>query len=376
LLTISIVNGVAQAAESEPSVTLRFAAGAPVWKSLLAAVPPPHYTAFGPLMMSGRLTFSGDSLRFAQYASAIARMIELLRPEGEPHKAPSESPPAPGTFDSPVGRYIHLDIDGNDYRIYFEEAGKGIPVLLQHTAGCHGSQWRHLFECRAITDRFRLIAYDLPFHGKSLPPVGVRWWSEPYQLTAAFARAVPVALSSALGLDRPVFMGCSIGGVLALDLACHHPDIFRAVISLEGALKIEHDIRAHAALWHPQVSNEYKARAMEALMAPGSPEALRKETSMVYAAGWPPLFLGDLQYYMVEYDTRSEASKVDTRQVAVHILSGAYDFSSTPEMGSQAHTAIAGSTHTTMPDLGHFPMSENPARFLDYLLPVLDSISG
>lgn len=376
LLAISIVDGVARAAETEPGVTLRFSADDAVWQSLLAEFPPPHYTGFGPLLMSGRLTLSGDSLRYAQYASAIARMIELLRPGSGRNQAPAELRPTPGTFDSPVGRYVHLDIDGNDYRIYFEEAGRGIPLLLQHTAGCHGSQWRHLFECRAITDRFRLIAYDLPFHGKSLPPVGVRWWSEPYKLSPAFARAVPVALSSALGLDRPVFMGCSIGGVLALDLACHHPDLFRAVISLEGALKIDHDIRAHAALWHPQVSNEYKARAMEALMAPSSPEALRKETSMVYAAGWPPLFLGDLQYYMVDYDVRSEASKIDTRQVAVHILSGAYDFSSTPEMGRQAHAAISGSTHTVMPDMGHFPMSENPARFLDYLLPVLDSIHG
>ena len=76
--------------------------------------------------------------------------------------------------------------------MYFEEAGQGIPVLLQHTAGSHGVQWRHLFEMPAITDHFRLIAYDLPFHGKSVPPVGRAWWTEPYRLTGAFARSVPV----------------------------------------------------------------------------------------------------------------------------------------------------------------------------------------
>ena len=99
---------------------------------------------------------------------------------------------------------MHLDIEGQDYRVYFEEAGTGIPLLLQHTAGCHGAQWRHLFERREITDRFRLIAYDLQFHGKSLPPAGRAWWAEEYKLTTEFLMSVPVQLAKALDLDRPV----------------------------------------------------------------------------------------------------------------------------------------------------------------------------
>src|SRR6185437_16929249 len=133
-------------------------------------------------------------------------------------------------FDSPVGRYVHLELEGRGYRVYFEEAGEGIPLLLQHTAGAHGSQWRHLFEVPEITSRFRLIAYDLPFHGKSLPPLGLHWWAEEYRLSTQFAMSVPVALARELELDQPVFMGCSIGGLLALDLARYHGDVFRAVI--------------------------------------------------------------------------------------------------------------------------------------------------
>jgi len=302
------------------------------------------------------------------------RALELLRPADPGAMVAPKSAGRPGAFDSPVGRYIHLDLDGQDHRVYFEEAGSGVPMLLQHTAGCHGSQWRHLFECRAITDHFRLIAYDLPFHGKSLPPVGPKWWANEYRLEAGFLRSVPVTLATALGLERPVFMGCSVGGLLALDLALHHPDVFRAVISLEGGLNIEGDIKTLDALWHPQVSNEYKARAMNALMSPTSPEAFRKETSQVYAAGWPPAFLGDLHYYLVDYDLRETAAKIDTRQVAVHILSGEYDASGTMEHGRAAHAAIAGSTWTGMDGVGHFPMSENPEAFIGYLLPVLEQI--
>ena len=34
-----------------------------------------------------------------------------------------------------LGRYLHLDIFGRPHRIYFEEAGKGIPLVCLHTAG-------------------------------------------------------------------------------------------------------------------------------------------------------------------------------------------------------------------------------------------------
>ncbi|HET7298603.1 MAG TPA: alpha/beta hydrolase, partial [Burkholderiales bacterium] len=37
-----------------------------------------------------------------------------------------------------VGRYAHID----NCRIYFEEAGSGIPLLCLHTAGSDGRQWR------------------------------------------------------------------------------------------------------------------------------------------------------------------------------------------------------------------------------------------
>jgi pimeloyl-ACP methyl ester carboxylesterase len=280
----------------------------------------------------------------------------------------------PARFDSPVGRYVHLDLDGLDHRVYFEEAGTGIPLLLQHTAGAHGSQWRHLFEDVRITDHFRLIAYDLPYHGKSLPPDGKVWWAEEYRLTRDFLMSVPVALAGALELDRPVFMGCSIGGLLALDLARYYADRFRAVIGIEPALKVEGVLTALRGFWHPRVSNEFKAAAMYGLMSPTSPEPRRRETVFVYSQGWPPAFLGDLFYYIEDHDLREEAARIDTSRCAVYLLTGEYDYSATVQHGEAAHEAIAGSSFAVMEGLGHFPMAEDPERFIELLLPVLERV--
>ncbi len=373
-LTLGVFDGHPSADAPTGNDILEFTGDVALWEGLLAAVPPRFYTDIFAAMSTGNGPEpGGDPVTHAQYYGAAMRAIELLRPDASTEAV---LPEAKSGHDSPVGRYVHVDLQGESYRIYYEEAGQGIPVLLQHTAGCHGSQWRHLFEESAITDHFRLIAYDLPFHGKSLPPVGREWWAEKYDLRGDFLRAVPVGLAQTLELDQLVFIGCSVGGLLALDLAHKHPELFRAVVSVEGALNIEGSVSSLTALWHPQVSNEYKARAMEGLTAPMSPKAYVKETSFVYACGWPQAFLGDLYYYIEDFDLRDHADEIDTGQVGVHILSGEYDHSGTSELGRAAHEAIAGSTWAEMKAVGHFPMSENPEAFLRYLLPVLETIRG
>jgi len=375
-LELTIQDGAVDTTSSAPvRGWVVYSGTAAVWAEILAPVPSRfNNDLIANMSTLGGLRVAGDPLTVAQYYGAIMRAVELLRIGKRVEAARHNS--IEGSFDAPIGRYVHLNLQGHDHRLYYEEAGEGIPVLLQHTAGCHGSQWRHLFECPEITRRFRLIAYDLPMHGKSLPPTTKDWWAEPYRLKGDFLRSVPVGLTRVLGLDRPVFMGCSVGGLLALDLAHKHADTFRAVISVEGALRIGGDLESLDMLHHPQVSNDYKARVMDGLMAPQSPLALRRETSFVYASGWPASFLGDLQYYIEEFDLRAVAQEIDTNRIAVHILSGEYDHSGRSELGQAAHAAIPGSTWRQMNGVGHFPMSENPEVFLAHLRPILETINS
>ncbi|MEM7213342.1 MAG: alpha/beta hydrolase, partial [Pseudomonadota bacterium] len=80
-----------------------------------------------------------------------------------------------------TGRYLHLDIHGKPHRLYFEEAGAGVPLLCLHTAGSDGRQYRALLNDPEITENFRVIAFDMPWHGKSSPPEGFQ--DEEYLLT-------------------------------------------------------------------------------------------------------------------------------------------------------------------------------------------------
>jgi hypothetical protein len=48
-------------------------------------------------------------------------------------------------FEPIVGRYLRVAIGGVPHRVYVEQAGQGIPLLLLHTAGSDSRQYRGLF---------------------------------------------------------------------------------------------------------------------------------------------------------------------------------------------------------------------------------------
>jgi len=271
-----------------------------------------------------------------------------------------------------VGRYARVDISGEPHRIYFEESGAGIPLVCLHTAGADGRQWRHLMCDPDITRDFRVLAFDLPWHGKSNPPEG--WEGREYRLTtAAYAESVR-AFCRALELERPVVMGCSIGGRLVLHLAIEYAQEFRALIGLEAA-----DFQApwYDTDWldRPDVHGSRLCAALvSGLVAPESPSASRHETLWHYMQGGPGVFKGDLHFYRVDGDLRGRVGRIDTRRCPLFLLTGEYDYSCEPADTLRTAAEIAGVEVTIMEALGHFPMSENPAQFRRYILPVLAKI--
>ena len=278
-------------------------------------------------------------------------------------------------FSNITGRYLYLEVEGIEYRVYMEEAGSGIPLVCQHTAGSDGRQYRHILEDKDITSRFRVISIDLPYHGKSLPPEAVRYWEQEYRLRKEWFMTFWVALCQELELDRPVYMGCSMGGHLAGDLALNYPDEFRACIGLEASCW-SGDIDQLINKWwdHPRLSNASKPAAMMSLCSPNAPEQRVRETVWMYSQGAPVAFAGDLNYYGVEHDLRETAQNIDTSQCMLYVLSGDYDWSAYPAAAQELANKVPGATYTLMEGMGHFPMSEDPAKFKSYITPVLDDI--
>ena len=284
-------------------------------------------------------------------------------------------------FEKIKGGYVNLKIDDIEYRIYYEESGKGIPLLLLHTAGSESLQYRFLMNDPDVLNKFRCIAYDLPFHGKSLPPINSEWWKSRYLLTLDFLIKFHDAIIEAFDLKRPAYMGSSMGGHLAADFAYYCPEKFSALIGLEGSLVTAPEHSKHSAndayffmYDNPFIGKEALGGAMDMIVAVTTPDNIRKEITWCYNKSGPGVFAGDINYYNHDHDLRGKADKIDVKKCMLYLLTGSYDPATKPSDTKKLADQVKNCYFKEMEDLGHFPVSENYEKFKTYLMPVLENI--
>src|SRR6476661_7959647 len=377
---VKIIEGRIVSVTPGPFVTpnYSFALRAPrdEWEMFWKKMPGPGHNDIFALFKRGKLTIEGDLHPFMANLLYIKDVLAAPRQEamGERSDAVVKKATTPRfepSFEPILGRYLNLDLLGRPHRLYVEEAGEGIPLLCLHTAGSDGRQYRGLLNDKRVTDNYRVIVFDMPWHGKSSPPEGYQ--NEEYKLTSRDYVRMILEISAALELDKPVVMGCSIGGRIVLHLAHEHPDKFRAIVGLESSPKVDpyYDV---SWLHRPDVhGGEVSAGIVSGLVAPTAPDEGRWETLWHYMQSGPGVFKGDLHFYMIDGDISGKLDEIDGRRCPLYLLTGEYDYSCTTE-GTLEVARRTGAQATIMKDLGHFPMSENPEKFIGYLLPVLEEI--
>jgi pimeloyl-ACP methyl ester carboxylesterase len=343
------------------------------WLELKKMTPKPGFQCLSTMRRTQNLIVTGDILKFHQHLLLMEMLFSNIVQGENIYKSGALS-----RIEELKGQYLHLDIDDVPHRLYFEEAGSGIPLVCLHTAGSDSRQYQHLLNDPGITKNFRVITFDLPWHGKSSPPHGFE--KNVYQLTTKSYLSIIVSFLKALGIENSIVMGCSIGGRAVLHLALNHGNLFRAVIGLQSALFAEDRSLGTTSpkdiLYRPDVHGGQIAGALMAGMtAPQSPSVERWETMWHYMQGGPGIFKGDLNYYFADGDLRDvEVKLLQNSNCPIYLLNGEYDASATPEMGQELSQLINAEYFQVMENVGHFPMSENPIEFRRYLMPVLEKI--
>jgi pimeloyl-ACP methyl ester carboxylesterase len=271
-----------------------------------------------------------------------------------------------------TGRYVYVPFKDEVYRIYYEENGHGVPLVCLHTAGSDSRQFRHQLSNPSITESFRVIAFDLPWHGRSNPPD--KWWlmEEEYRLDTDFYCGMIMAFCEAVGASNPVVMGSSMGGNICIPLAHRYPDKIRALIALEAAIHSPgwiSDVLAHPAVHGGEIAASYTAGEI----APQSPAIGRWDIWWIYASNGPGVFKGDVYFYSVDHDSRAYAAQM-VNTPPIYFMTGEYDGACSPEMSKRAADTVHNSAYVQMKAIGHFPMCENAPLFSRYLDPVLTHI--
>ncbi|RWM72047.1 MAG: alpha/beta hydrolase [Mesorhizobium sp.] len=130
-----------------------------------------------------------------------------------------------------TGKFI--EIDGN--RIHYVETGEGRPIVFLHGLGAQLHHFRHtLFT--SFGHGYRLIALDRPGSGNSVRAKGATG-RLPEQ--AEIVRRV----IERLGLEKPLVVGHSLGGAIALTLAVGHPETISGIALLAPLTHMEPTVR-------------------------------------------------------------------------------------------------------------------------------------
>ncbi len=167
-----------------------------------------------------------------------------------------------------MGSYISRTIRANGIRIHYYRsalASGKIPILLLHGVTDDGMCWKLVTD--ALGDDYDLIMPDARGHGRSDKPAS-GYTFEDFAADAA-------ALIGALGLDRPVVIGASMGGIHATVLAGLYPHLLRGIILEEPAwFDQQPGIEERTAMVNGSVETLIREQHMtrEAIMASWSQE--------------------------------------------------------------------------------------------------------
>jgi len=111
-------------------------------------------------------------------------------------------------------------VETNDIRMFFDELGSGEPLLCLMGITAPGSVWEQHVE--AWSRDFRCIMPDNRGVGQTDQPEG------PY--SSRMMADDMAGLLDSLGLAQVRLVGCSMGSIIAQQLALHHPDRVRSMV--------------------------------------------------------------------------------------------------------------------------------------------------
>ncbi len=173
---------------------------------------------------------------------------------------------------------IHTDLLGTETRYYQTknfrtrvlETGSGTPLLLMHGGGGHAETYSR--NLNRLASACRPMSFDFIWHGLSSKPKfrAGNWLKQFTEQT--------LELMDAIGADKAILEGESLGGWICMDMAINHPSrVEKIILNTAWGMKLHSNKGAadYAAL---------RETSINALMNP-TPELIRKRLDWLMPLG-------------------------------------------------------------------------------------------
>jgi pimeloyl-ACP methyl ester carboxylesterase len=261
------------------------------------------------------------------------------------------------------------------HRVFFRSAGTGPVVVLVHGITSTSATWANALPY--LAERFTVVAPDLLGHGESAKPRG------DYSL-GAYASGIRDLLL-ALGHERATFVGHSLGGGVAMQLAYQFPEqCERLVLVSSGGLGREITALLRAAslpgseLVLPLLVDERLIGAGRFIGRLLGRAGLRLHTDVgEVLRGHASLSDGEARSAFLHtlrtiVDARGQRVDASDRlylaeSIPFLIMWGERDPIIPVAHGRATHKLVPGSQLEVFADAGHFPHLDDPLRFVRVL---------
>ncbi len=261
-------------------------------------------------------------------------------------------------FAAIAGESKFATLDGS--RVHYQNHGKGREALvLIHGWTCNIDHWRD--QVSDFSKRSRVIAIDLPGHGKSEKP-------EVSYTMDLFARAIDAVMQDAK-VDRAVLVGHSMGTPVARQFYRKYPQKTLAIVIVDGGLRLFGDQEMRDRFLATFRAPDYKEKGREMFVAMAGKNLPAATQDRIMTS-----FLSTPQHVMVSAmeglndGSLYQADKINVPMLAIMAKSPFW-----PPDTEQFLHGLAPKLEFIMWDgVGHFLMMEKPKEFNEAVIAFLN----
>ena len=255
-----------------------------------------------------------------------------------------------------------LEVPGGS--IAYDEEGSGPPIVLLHEGIADRRMWNREFSMLAKSHH--VVRYDLRGYGGSTPATSEFYPAEDL-----------VALIDHLGMERPLVVGPSVGGKIALDFALAHPEKAGGLLLIApgySGMDYDHVPGGKATFERDETLSKAAVDAWAAGNLEEATEQLRRLWASTLTGSALDLFRAMVRANAKEvFEERSgqherreggpAAARLGEVRVPTHILVGDRDNPAMPHLAAFLARGIPGATWDLVPGADHLLNLSGPDAF-------------
>ena len=267
-------------------------------------------------------------------------------------------------MDIPHKQSVYL----GDRRVDYREQGNGKTICFLHGMNGESGTWINQF--KALSARYRVVAWDAPGYGKSSVCSG----------TIADLAAIALEFLDAIGAQKPLVVGHSMGGVIAGRLAIDHsPQLSGLVLSCSHAgwgdtpgLPLRARYTKRIEELERMTTEEFGALRASKMVSPDTSEETRAYLAELSAA----VTVDGLKTIGRANQEADNLPGLSALSLPCFILSAENDKVIKFDLTTNLLKAMPAAQHTTLTGVGHAPYIEDPVQYNGVISKIAGQVFG